>query len=89
MQNLIELLQLLHFYCNKNSIMQMHDENIWGHLFADTEIECICVALLFMIYMYNVNTSNFNVMPKIGHISLFKKCITSNCLDIVCIIYSD
>ena len=42
-----------------------------------------------MIYMYNVNTSNFNVMPKIGHIYLFKKCITSNSLDIVYIIYSD
>ena len=41
------------------------------------------------IYNIYVHTSNFNVMPKIGHIYLFKKCITSNSLDIVYIIYSD
>ena len=39
MQNLIELLQLLHFYCNKNSIMQMLEwdkggksENSWEEM---------------------------------------------------------
>ena len=58
-QNLIELLhllQLLHFYCNRNSIMQMLGSFVWPFIIDD----CNCIPIFLDQIVINVHLRKEN-----------------------------